>query len=371
VREAYQRVVSARRDPLLVTTAGPGRVLVQCFPVPPNGEMKIRLGITQPLAGGELLLPRFAERNFALNTTHALWIDAGTATVRESLTDDGLLRAVKLPWAEPAPVSWTPDSAGFRIKQRFESRTLNPPSKLFIVVDGSRSMRPFAAEIQRAITQAAKTIPVESSFTGEFEGGVDNIPALLEAQDHALGQPGSAILWITGPQPLLLSSPEPLRQAWSRRPGVAPLFAIQLVPGPNRVLSQLDGVKDVQLLQMSLDAALARFTTPHTIRAPILTRLKGAQGQGHRTSDHLARLWAHQEVLTNGSARLASDYHLVTPVSGAVVLETRQQYEAAGLKPVESGTVPSVPEPETWALMAIGVAVILVAKCRRRNSCTS
>ena len=50
VRNAYQSVVQQRRDPVLVTTAGRDRILVQCFPVPPNkGEMKIRLGITVPL----------------------------------------------------------------------------------------------------------------------------------------------------------------------------------------------------------------------------------------------------------------------------------------------------------------------------------
>ncbi|HKN85053.1 MAG TPA: VIT domain-containing protein, partial [Pyrinomonadaceae bacterium] len=50
VQQAYQQVTARRRDPVLVTTAGRDRVLVQCFPVPPDrGEMKIRLGITTPL----------------------------------------------------------------------------------------------------------------------------------------------------------------------------------------------------------------------------------------------------------------------------------------------------------------------------------
>jgi hypothetical protein len=49
-REAYQKVaIQQRRDPVLVTTAGPDRVQMQCFPVPPNGGlMKIRIGITAP-----------------------------------------------------------------------------------------------------------------------------------------------------------------------------------------------------------------------------------------------------------------------------------------------------------------------------------
>ena len=50
VRAAYQQVVARRRDPVLVSYAGPDRVLMQCYPVPANGgTMKVRLGITQPL----------------------------------------------------------------------------------------------------------------------------------------------------------------------------------------------------------------------------------------------------------------------------------------------------------------------------------
>src|SRR6185436_12440072 len=46
-RQAYEKVaIQQRRDPVLVTTAGPDRVLMQCFPVQPGGLMKVRLGIT-------------------------------------------------------------------------------------------------------------------------------------------------------------------------------------------------------------------------------------------------------------------------------------------------------------------------------------
>ena len=43
----------ARRDPILVTASAPDRILVQCFPVQPNGGvMKARIGITAPLQLG-------------------------------------------------------------------------------------------------------------------------------------------------------------------------------------------------------------------------------------------------------------------------------------------------------------------------------
>ncbi len=47
VKKAYKKVVERRRDPVLVTTCGKDRILVQCFPVPSNGgTMKIKVGIT-------------------------------------------------------------------------------------------------------------------------------------------------------------------------------------------------------------------------------------------------------------------------------------------------------------------------------------
>ena len=58
------------------------------------------------------------------------------------------------------------------------------------------------------------------------------------------------------------------------------------------------------------------------------------------------------------------------PVSGAVVLENQQQFKAAGLEPVDSSsvpTVPTVPEPETWALMIVVAAVIGVVIWKKRR----
>ncbi len=55
---------------------------------------------------------------------------------------------------------------------------------------------------------------------------------------------------------------------------------------------------------------------------------------------------------------LATRYRLVTPVSGAVVLETKQQYETAQLTPVDQATVPTLPEPHEWALIIIACAAL-------------
>ena len=85
VRQAYQEVAMVQeRDPVLVTTCGPDRVLVQCFPVPANGGvMKVRLGITAPLVliapdKGLLVLPHMVEQNFdaASALRHQVWMES-------------------------------------------------------------------------------------------------------------------------------------------------------------------------------------------------------------------------------------------------------------------------------------------------------
>jgi hypothetical protein len=93
------------------------------------------------------------------------------------------------------------------------------------------------------------------------------------------------------------------------------------------------------------------------------------QSNTKETSAHLARLWAFSEVTKllavkegnnlNQAVQLAANYQLVTPVTGAVALETKEQYQRAGLEPVHKATVPTIPEPETRALLLV-VALMLL-----------
>jgi hypothetical protein len=75
---------------------------------------------------------------------------------------------------------------------------------------------------------------------------------------------------------------------------------------------------------------------------------------------------ARDEKHLEEATKLATRYRLVTPVSGAVVLETQEQYERAGLEPVEPGTVPTIPEPEMVLLVAVVGAVLLWLLYRRK-----
>jgi hypothetical protein len=68
---------------------------------------------------------------------------------------------------------------------------------------------------------------------------------------------------------------------------------------------------------------------------------------------------------------LATTLNLVTPISGAVVLETKQQYDDAGLTPKPTGlpTVPTVPEPHEWALLLLATAMFGWMLNRNRAGC--
>jgi hypothetical protein len=96
--------------------------------------------------------------------------------------------------------------------------------------------------------------------------------------------------------------------------------------------------------------------------------------RGKRGSRHLARLWAFDEVLRlvrsnqrDLAVETAAKYQLVTPVSGAVVLENKQQFVQAGLQPVDPNTVPNVPEPGTVLLLVLAGGVLVGARWWRRR----
>lgn len=438
-RQAYEQVVHQRRDPVLMTTAGRDRALVQGFPVPPNGgEMKFRFGISVPLvledrARGILRLPYLLERNFRVpdELTHAVWLESKKPLQAESSqlqaeqprSDLYALRgtyndselsgpkgAVRVARALEVTEAWTRDplkESGKVIRQLIREREIPAASRIVLVVDTSIKMKPHVSEIIAALRTLPPNIEVkllladgnavyeegtsQHAITGSirdlnrrlesltFEGGADNVPALIKAWDIASENPGGVIVWVHAPQPLLLHPVEELRQRWERRPEGATLYALQTESGADRIEKQLDGIRAVEEVarmdglrvdlerlfdQLAGDRRLIEFVRTSEKSAPALdaSRVK-------ETSAHLARLWANDEVgrlianrekdATEKAIQVAAQYQLVTPVSGAVVLETAEQYARNGLQPVDAGTVPTIPEPEMILLLAVVAAIFL------------
>ena len=425
VRQAYQSVVQQRRDPVLVTTAGRDRILVQCFPVPPdNGEMKIRIGMTVPLLledahNVQLLLPHFVKRNFAIpyDHTHSIWMESKSPMTSSnyafktshyssdnfalggSISDGDLSRppsSIKLSRANV--VSWSKDPferSKFVVQQSIAESVPSHLYRIVLVVDTSELMKPYAADIREALRSIPPGFDLKlvlangdglqnitasgvdeiktRLFDTPFGGGADNVPALIKGWELAAEKPGNnAIVWIHAPQRLQLHSIEELKQRWERRPFGPALYSFRTTTGSDEIERQLDGINEVKSVPRGsftladLENLLLRLTgqtkTLEFVRTSKLVEQYPVE-ELTQTSDHLARLWANDEVTRILSARdeslndeaiiLASKYQLVTPVTGAVVLETAQQYSASGLTPVDPGTVPTIPEPEMVVLLIV------------------
>ena len=206
------------------------------------------------------------------------------------------------------------------------------------------------------------------------------MPALKEAWKLASG---TTILWLHGPQPLKLSGASGLEQWMERSQDGTQVIAISLAHGPNRLLealyrhasiqagSRYDGTAD-GLSQVMLEASV-RGDQPSFK----WTRHVEAPPDAVKVSDQLVRQSVFEEVLAafkgqnqvpDAQAQRAARYHLVTPYSGAVVLETQQQYASAGLTPGDPNASPSipsgVPEPSRAVLLVFGMACLLMRRRR-------
>jgi hypothetical protein len=387
-------------------------------------------------------LPHFLERNFQIpeEIRHQVWVESSRqltfsegafaqerakqnqCAVRGALTDEQLLDSssvIRAARSREVAQAWSQDSAsngGEIVLQVIEKQNESAPESIVLIIDGSSGMARFVSQIAgavRSLPEGIRLVVVVASddpaqlygserwdpgkydriadglSAHHFVGGQDNVPALAYAWDIATQRSDSVVVWIHGPQPVQLSSPGTLSQRWERRPGNPLLYEIQAIPGPNRITEALDGIPYVHRVPRlgTVEQDLRRLFTGWKSNAHrlALKRLRFGpettfdRDSAKKSSDHLVRLWASDEVLRLRSIRtsdaqteavnVAARYHLVTPVTGAVVLETAQQYREAGLTPVPPEKVPTIPEPETWLLMAVILIVFLWVLLKRRVPC--
>jgi len=429
VKAAYKAIaVEQRKDPVLVNVSGADRVMLQCFPVPANGGlMKMKVGITFPLsssdsASGNVHFPYIAERNFSIakelkhevyaqgnlqiNAPNASLDESGNITTLQYALPNPSLKTERITWKDLTPSNssavWTLDpyhkgDDKYLTRQVSSDNQLikNTKNNVIVVVDGSASMDKWKPVIGKLIDEGNSAIEVyvtgnhqvplvrcetaEQFDDIEFVGGIDNVPALREAlllakEDKA--NP-SSILWIHGSQPIQFPSIAGLEQDLERLLTAIPIYDVALEDGANTILAALKGcphfkggcrvVNETDLIHMAEEVSSPqpenRYTWTRSTTAPL---------NGVEAWDQLARKWAYEDTMSHldnpSFATLAAHYQLVTPLSGAVVLETRQQYIDTGLDVPNSANSPSlpvVPEPSSSLLILIGAFMATM----RRNRC--
>ncbi len=423
VKAAYKSVaVVQRRDPVLVNVVGPDTILVQCFPVPANGQMKIRFGVSAPLENGRWELPHVMERNFGLaeNLENAVWLQgncefslSGSGKPQDSIADgtgrslsatldkSGLMSPgtalCTAPLPETPPVVWCEDRFA-KPEERFlvrEPTTAPCPAanKIVVIIDGSSALSQAREWIVSALGKQpgdglillladdhARRVTLEELAAYPFSGGRDNEPALREGIRLAR-ESGAPIVWIHGPQAVGLSQPEALLQQIERGSIRPVIHEIEAVAGPNRLAEAIyrtGCIRRGPLLlapEQDFPQFLKNLQTEHQEsgwtwkRSATLENLPGT-----KVWDHLARLWAASAAETAVSpmadaarSELAARYQLVTLFSGAVVLETQQQYAEHGLTPADGNAtpqVPNVPEPSTSLLVILATAAAMLRRRR-------
>lgn len=446
-RAAYENVVKRqRRDPLLVTTSGADRLLVQAFPIEPGKAIKLRIGMSVPMTipttgRPTVVLPAIVDRNFVIDgqLQHLVWIDSATEVVssvsaiaakradngivqlRGSLTDEQLaqdrprlsapsLNESKTSFAHlPAPVSksLSPEYAG-TITQSIVREAVVVPQHLMLVVDGSVGARSVAKALQDSIDALPSQAIVGLIIAGEpatriepapvsaeqkkrmrqawqathFRGGHDNAEALAQALEWLSEKPQSALIWIHGPQPIAFAnSTAHLEQLLERSRTLPQLLMYQVTAGPNKILgdhhwfgntttfpASKDSAGDLRELFATVYSPVPRWTVHRT--------LSHAKAEAGANGDAIARVWAAQRVREllahetpkrDEALKLAMGVRIVTPVSGAVVLEADADYKAQGL-PVPGTDVLQVPEPSPLSLLAIGIMCLILMVRRRRVS---
>jgi len=295
---------------------------------------------------------------------------------------------------------WSPNPFevdGSIVKQSLEERTPSHLRRIVIVVDTSASMAEWQTQIKSALNVLPSDMDVRlvradadwlhesdldtvvtggnskvSMFLSEttFAGGADNAPALTKAWDLATETPGNnAIVWIHSPQRTTLSSVEPLLNRMKGRFYGPSLYSVQTSDGSDEIVKKLDGINEVKSVVRlgSLGMDLERLFQQLSGQVPTLEFVRSVKHpqldpafDGVETSNHLAELWANDEVarilgardesLKEAATLLALRYRLVTPTSSAVIMDIPRQIDRGDLEPVRTYTFTEVAEADFGGL---------------------
>lgn len=428
-RGAYQTSAERGERPFMVSTAGPGRVLIQSSTGWWGNDVDLEVDITAPVTvtnkdSASLRLPMFAERNFGITTPHFINLATTSMGVNSPVTKE--LKDISLKSAEgtlqfqrdPQIVRLRGQAPyldkGSEVVEVLQTALADKNVPTCIVIDGSASMGPFIHSACKALSKAnfsdasivwasdspqtvishANTNSVNwHNALSKLEdagcvGGQDNAEALMQALQTMPGEEALNIVWIHGPQPAKLPSDKfPQELAKSN----AKIFEYQVAPAPNELIRSLDHSQ--KLVQV------ANFKTTEADLKDLFAKLSGEQqqtamtgslepagssnAQSARHGNELSQIFINQLILSKLDdqtalqelGELAQKASIVTPLTSALVLETKESYEAYGVKQYSkkngtttatlpkdllgsaAGLIPTKPEPPMSLLIACAMMI--------------
>ncbi len=240
--------------PGIITDLGQGRVLLHCYPVKPQGQLKVALVVTTPLKLHTLTectlpLPKFVNTNFSIKqdgehelrviadeklSLSAKGIKAGQSAAgyytlagrlpTDTMSGAGISLRVNRP-ATKGPIALLDNNVNPHryLVQTIKELPASPPKHLVVVMDGSETLKPYVNDLMKVLKNTAQHVPtsivvasnekdhapeaiplttaIKSIKSDAFVGGQDNLHAIVKATELAGESGDGAVIWIHGPQP--------------------------------------------------------------------------------------------------------------------------------------------------------------------------
>jgi hypothetical protein len=287
-------------------------------------------------------------------------------------------------------ISQPPSLVVRKIRHQYQTA----PQNLYVIVDASAVMQPYIDQIVEGLKSIPADTSVQLTIVGdatqiicklptkasdqefqmtlqslkkfEFVAGQDDSNALLSTVKSASANPPSAVLWIHAAQPVHDARKEELQKLLKAADHRVVLNNFTVCAGPQEMLEGLSTGPTLNMVARygPIASDLRNFfkswqnenpITPEYSRTPDGETITA----GSLTDAGLAQLSAYQELLTElqqnkqteTAQTLAEDYHLVSPVSSAIVTDVPGFDESTVATAVS-------PEADTWLLFIIAGALI-------------
>lgn len=367
-RQAYESVVRAQRDPLLISWKSPDRLLLQCYPVPPQttGEdMRVQLQIATPMNVGsrvdslDLALPWISESNCTVGKHGAKFSKLGKLADRSSWTYENIAHRYSV-------------DAKLDV-ENYTALMLNNDLQIHVLIDGSANMAKYREVIVQCLSHLAGNPQVRQRlhivFASDevsrlvalhdtadatkaiaalnvvpFTGGPDNTRDLQRLIAEIGDNPKAALVWIHGAQPLPTGI--------DCRGTACMLYDVHLGNGTNAVLEgQLEPIRvqiDHNQMKSQLAALFDRLAGSGFEHLPKATFEENVvtwcttglsrECSALATYSQICDLCKHSDF--HSAEAMAIQSRLVTPATSAVVLETDEDYVNYGLPNISVSAEP-------------------------------